>query len=336
MHLQLRNHHQSSIRAKLLSLGLTALFATIPALAYSQTDNYPNRQINLIIPMAAGGTSDLVARTLVSALTEEFGQTLILENRPGANGAIGEEYFSRAKPDGYTLMLESTSIATNPWMSKQSYDARKDFIPVIQMASVPLVLVVNEKVPAKNLAEFIELAKKNPGKVSYSSWGNGSIGHFAGESFKISAKVDLLHVPYKSTAQSISDALAGQVNSVFPTLPLAIQHLKSGKIRALTLLSAKRSPMAPDIPTTAELGFPGLEVETWFGFFLPAKTPDAIVQKVYQVVNKVIQRPAIKSQLEDQGFRMINISQAEFAKFYQAEIVRYGKVVKEANLKDTE
>ncbi|SMC30662.1 Bug family tripartite tricarboxylate transporter substrate binding protein [Polynucleobacter kasalickyi] len=332
----LQKHHQTKFSRGLLSFSLLALFTTSPSIVYSQTDTYPNRAITMTLPMAAGGTSDLVARMLAPALNEEFGQTVIIENRPGANGAIGEEFFSRAKPDGYNIMLESTSIATNPWMSKQTYDARKDFIPVILMASVPLVLVVNEKVPAKNLAEFIELAKKQPGKISYSSWGNGSIGHFAGESFKISAKVDILHVPYKSTAQSISDALAGQVNSVFPTLPLAIQHLKSGKIRALAVLSAKRSPMAPEIPTTAELGYPGLEIETWFGFFLPAKTPDAIVQKVYQVASKVIQRPEIKAKLEEQGFRMINSPPAEFAKYYQAEIARYGKIVKEANLKDAD
>jgi tripartite-type tricarboxylate transporter receptor subunit TctC len=331
-----QNKYKTKLGASFISLSLFAMANIAPNTAFSQAENYPNRPITMTLPMAAGGTSDLVARILAPALNEEFGQTVIIENRPGANGAIGEEYFSRAKPDGYNIMLESTSIATNPWMSKQSYDARKDFIPVILMASVPLVLVVNEKVPAKNLAEFIELAKKQPGKISYSSWGNGSIGHFAGESFKISAKVDILHVPYKSTAQSISDALAGQVNAVFPTLPLAIQHLKSGKIRALTVLSAKRSPMAPEIPTTAELGFPGLEIETWFGFFLPAKTPDAIVQKVYQVASKVIQRPEIKSKLEEQGFRMMNSPPAEFAKYYQSEIARYGKIVKEANLKDSD
>lgn len=322
-------------RSLWILLGSLSLMSFVPSLALGQSDSYPNRPITMTIPMAAGGTSDLIGRTILPALSTELGQTIIIENRPGANGAIGEEYFSRAKSDGYSIMLEATSIATNPWMAKQSYDARKDFIPVTLITSVPLVLVVNEKVPAKNLAEFIALAKKQPGKITYSSWGNGSIGHFAGESLKIRAKIDLLHVPYKSTAQSISDALAGQVNSVFPTLPLSIQHLKSGKIRALALLSAQRSPMAPDIPTAAELGFPGLEIETWFGLFLPANTPNDIVERVNLAASRVLQRPTVRKSLEDQGFRIIGSPPKEFAKFYQAEIIRYGKVVKEANLAGT-
>jgi hypothetical protein len=254
----------------------------------------------------------------------------------GANGAIGEEIFSRAKPDGYTLMLESTSMATNPWMSNLSYDPRKAFVPAILVASVPLVLVVNNNVNAQTAKEFISLAKANPGQLNYSSWGNGSIGQFAGEIFKSATKTNITHVPYKSTAQALSDTLAGQVDAMFPTLPLALQQLGSGKIRALALASPVRSPMAPDIPTMAEVGVSGVEVETWFGIFLPAGTPDSIVNKINQTTQSIIDTPSVKAQLEKQGFRIIGGSRSDFNKYYLSEINRYGRIVKEANLKSND
>lgn len=301
------------------------------------SSGYPNRPMTVIVPMSAGGTADLVARNLAPLLTEKLGQSVIVDNRVGANGAIGEEFFSRAKPDGYTLMIESTSIATNPWMSNLTYDSRRAFIPVIQIAAVPLVLVVNtNKVSSQNVKEFIALAKKNPGQINYASWGNGGIAHFAGEIFKSTTKTDITHVPYKSTAQALSDTLAGQVDAMFPTLPLAMQHLGGGKIRALALTSSVRSPMAPDIPTMAEAGVPGVEVETWFGIFLPAGTPQDIVNKIQLTTQSILMNPSFKSHLEKQGFRVIGGTQAEFNKFYLAEIERYGRIVKEANLKSGE
>jgi tripartite-type tricarboxylate transporter receptor subunit TctC len=286
--------------------------------------------------MSPGGTSDLLARNLAPLLTEKLGQSVVIDNRMGANGAIGEEIFSRAKPDGYTLMLESTSMATNPWMSNLSYDPRKAFIPAILVASVPLVLVVNNNVNAQTAKEFISLAKANPGQLNYSSWGNGSIGQFAGEIFKSATKTNITHVPYKSTAQALSDTLAGQVDAMFPTLPLALQQLGSGKIRALALASPVRSPMAPDIPTMAEVGVSGVEVETWFGIFLPAGTPDSIVNKINQTTQSIIDTPSVKAQLEKQGFRIIGGSRSDFNKYYLSEINRYGRIVKEANLKSND
>jgi tripartite-type tricarboxylate transporter receptor subunit TctC len=287
----------------------------------------------MIVPMSPGGTSDLLARNLVPLLTEKLGQTIVVENRVGANGAIGEEIFSRAKPDGYTIMLEAASIATNPWMNNLSYDPRKAFIPTILVAAVPLVLVVNNNVNAQTAKEFIALAKARPGQLNYASWGNGSIGQFAGEIFKISTKTSITHVPYKSTAQAVSDTLAGQVDAMFPTLSLVLPHLGSGKIRALALTSPERSPLAPEIPTMAEVGVPGVEVETWFGIFLPAGTPDSIVDKINQTTQGILSTPSFKAQLEKQGFRVIGGSKADFSKFYLGEIARYGRVVKEANMK---
>jgi tripartite-type tricarboxylate transporter receptor subunit TctC len=319
---------------------LRQLLVLVAALVAIQTDvlaqganNYPSRPITVIVPMSPGGTADLLARNLAPLLTEKLGQSVMIDNRVGANGAIGEEIFSRAKPDGYTLMLESTSIATNPWMSTLSYDPRKAFTPSILIAAVPLVLVVNNNVNAQSAKEFIALAKASPGQLNYASWGNGSIGQFAGEIFKSSTKTNITHVPYKSTAQALSDTLAGQVDAMFPTLPLVLQQLGAGKIRALALASSVRSPLAPEIPTMAEVGVPGVEVETWFGIFLPAATPDNIVDKINQTTQSILNTPSVRAQLEKQGFRIIGGSRADFNKYYLSEINRYGRIVKEANLK---
>jgi tripartite-type tricarboxylate transporter receptor subunit TctC len=316
-----------------LLIMIAALMASQNSVLAQGSSAYPSRPITMIVPMSPGGTSDLLARNLVPLLTEKLGQTIVVENRVGANGAIGEEIFSRAKPDGYTIMLEAASIATNPWMNNLSYDPRKAFIPTILVAAVPLVLVVNNNVNAQTAKEFIALAKAKPGQLNYASWGNGSIGQFAGEIFKISTKTSITHVPYKATAQAVSDTLAGQVDAMFPTLSLALPHLGSGKIRALALTSPERSPLAPEIPTMAEVGVPGVEVETWFGIFLPAGTPDSIVDKINQTTQGILSTPSFKAQLEKQGFRVIGGSKADFSKFYLGEIARYGRVVKEANMK---
>jgi tripartite-type tricarboxylate transporter receptor subunit TctC len=315
-------------------LVIAAALVAIQSNALAQgANNYPSRPITVIVPMSPGGTADLLGRNLAPLLTEKLGQSVVIDNRVGANGAIGEEIFSRAKPDGYTLMLESTSIATNPWMSTLSYDPRKAFTPSILIAAVPLVLVVNNNVNAQNAKEFIALAKASPGQLNYASWGNGSIGQFAGEIFKSSTKTNITHVPYKSTAQALSDTLAGQVDAMFPTLPLVLQQLGAGKIRALALASSVRSPLAPEIPTMAEVGVPGVEVETWFGIFLPAGTPDNIVDKINQTTQSILNTPSVRAQLEKQGFRIIGGSRADFSKYYLSEINRYGRIVKEANLK---
>ena len=315
-------------------LVIAAALVAIQSNALAQgANNYPSRPITVIVPMSPGGTADLLGRNLAPLLTEKLGQSVVIDNRVGANGAIGEEIFSRAKPDGYTLMLESTSIATNPWMSTLSYDPRKAFTPSILIAAVPLVLVVNNNVNAQSAKEFIALAKASPGQLNYASWGNGSIGQFAGEIFKSSTKTNITHVPYKSTAQALSDTLAGQVDAMFPTLPLVLQQLGDGKIRALALASSVRSPLAPEIPTMAEVGVPGVEVETWFGIFLPAGTPDNIVDKINQTTQSILNTPSVRAQLEKQGFRIIGGSRADFSKYYLSEINRYGRIVKEANLK---
>jgi tripartite-type tricarboxylate transporter receptor subunit TctC len=296
-------------------------------------DGYPSRPITMVVPMAAGGTADLVARAIGPALSAALGQGVVIDNRVGANGAIGEYFISRAKPDGYTVMLESTSVATNPGMGPLPFDPRHAFAPVMQLVSVPLVMVVNANVKAQTTGEFLALAHQQPGKLNYSSGGIGNIAHFAGEIFKIAGKADMAHVPYKSAAQALTEVLAGTVDAGFPTLPLALQQLKTGKIRALALMSAKRSPMAPDMPTMAESGLPGVEVETWFGVFFPAGTPTPVIGRMQAALDKVLATPEIRANLQDQGFRIVGGTPADFSKFYLSEIDRYERVVKQANMK---
>jgi tripartite-type tricarboxylate transporter receptor subunit TctC len=233
-------------------------------------------------------------------------------------------------------MLTSTSVVTNPWMAQLSYDPRKAFIPVMLITSVPLVLAVHPDVKATTAREFVELAQRRNGGLNYSSWGNGSIGHFAGENMQLTANYKMKHVPYKSTAQALNDVLGGQVDAMFPTLPLALQHLRAGKLRALALTSPSRSPLAPDIPTMAEAGFPGNEVETWFGVFLPAGTDPAIVQRVHRAFHGVLTQPEMATRLEGMGFRVIASQPDEFVKFLAGQLELYGGLVKKANLKGLE
>jgi tripartite-type tricarboxylate transporter receptor subunit TctC len=314
---------------------LAAAWLSQPVLAQIPAP-YPNRPVTVIVPMSAGGTADILTRAIAPAVSAALGQNLVIENKVGANGSIGEEQVSRARPDGYTVMLTSTSVVTNPWMAQLSYDPRKAFIPVMLITSVPLVLAVHPDVKATSAREFVELAQRRNGGLNYSSWGNGSIGHFAGENMQLTANYRMKHVPYKSTAQALNDVLGGQVEAMFPTLPLALQHIRAGKLRALALTSPTRSPLAPDIPTMAEAGFPGNEVETWFGVFLPAGTAPAIVQRIHRAFHGVLTQPEMSTRLEGMGFRVIANQPEEFAKFLAGQLELYGGLVKKANLKGLE
>lgn len=321
------------IRQNFSILALVAACCGGFGLSNAQAQNYPNRALTVVIPFSAGGTGDILTRAIAPALSAAFSQSVVIENRVGANGAIGEEFVARSKPDGYTIMITSTSIATNPSMMTMSYDPRKMFIPVMLVTSVPLVLAVNPQVKAQTARDFIDLARRQSGRLNYSSWGNGSIGHFAGENLQITTQTKMNHIPYKSTAQALNDTLAGQVDAMFPTLPLALQHIKAGKLKALGLTSASRSPLAPDIPTMAEAGFPGNEIETWFGVFVPTGTDPAVVSRIYRTFQGVLAQPELKAKLEGQGFRVIASTGEELGKYLAAEIDLYGRLVKQANIK---
>ena len=313
-------------------LGWWCLVLCAPLTAWSQAA-YPQRPVKLVAPFPPGGTSDVLMRMITPDLSKAFGQNVVIEHKVGANGSIAEEFVSRSKTDGHTMLVTSTSIATNPSMMTLAWDPQKAFMPVTLITSVPLVLAVNPQLKAQNVREFVELAKRSPGGLNFSSWGNGSIGHFAGENLKITAQVKLNHIPYKSTAQALNDVLGGQVDAMFPTLPLALPHIKAGKLRALGLTSPSRSSLAMDIPTMAETGFPNNEIETWFAVFLPVGTDPAIVQKTYDTFKTVLNQSDVKQRLESQGFRPIANSPDELGRFLTSQIEWYSRLIKSANIK---
>ena len=309
---------------------LSAVFALPPARAQ---DNFPNRPIRLLIPMAAGGSSDILMRTLSPKMSEMLGQQIVIDNRPGANGVIGEEMVARAAPDGYTWLVTSIAISINPSLYKPSYNVVTDFVPVTQLADVDLLLGLHPAVPAKTVTELIAYAKANPGKLNYASFGIGSIAHMAGELFKQASKTEIVHVAYKVTPQSVQETIAGQTQMLFGGTPYMLPHARAGRLRGIAVSSLRRSPLAPDIPTLDESGLPGFDVTAWFGLFVPAKTPRPAVTRINAVLAEVLRNPEIKTIIEKQGFRPGGNSSAEFTKFFRAEVEKFAALVKAAGIK---
>ena len=309
---------------------LSAVFALPPARAQ---DNFPNRPIRLLIPMAAGGSSDILMRTLSPKMSEMLGQQIVIDNRPGANGVIGEEMVARAAPDGYTWLVTSIAISINPSLYKPSYNVVTDFVPVTQLADVDLLLGLHPAVPAKTVTELIAYAKANPGKLNYASFGIGSIAHMAGELFKQASKTEIVHVAYKVTPQSVQETIAGQTQMLFGGTPYMLPHARAGRLRGIAVSSLRRSPLAPDIPTLDESGLPGFDVTAWFGLFVPAKTPRPAVTRINAVLAEVLRNPENKTIIEKQGFRPGGNSSAEFTKFFRAEVEKFAALVKAAGIK---
>ncbi len=301
-------------------------------IAHAQ-DGYPNRPIRLLIPMAAGGASDILMRTVSPKMGDILGQQIVIDNRPGANGVIGEEMVARAAPDGYTWLVTSIAIAINPSLYKPSYNVLADFTPVSQIADVDLLLGIYPGVPAKNVAEFIAYAKANPGKLNYASFGVGSIAQMAGELFKQASKTQIVHIAYKATPQAVQETIAGQTQMVFGGTPYMVPHALSGRLRGIAVSSLHRSPLAPDIPTLDESGLPGFDVTAWFALFVPAKTPRPIVARINAVLADVLHDPQLKTIIEKQGFRAGGNSSAEFTKFFRAEVAKFNALVKTAGIK---
>jgi tripartite-type tricarboxylate transporter receptor subunit TctC len=300
--------------------------------SYAQDANYPSRPITWITPMGAGGTSDLFARTIQPFMTNYLGQPMIVENKSGANGVIGEEAGSNAKPDGYTLIFSSASVAANPFLRKVSYDPKK-FVPVIYLGNVYLVLLANNDVKAKNAKEFVEMARaKPPETYNYSSWGVGGMGHLASELFNLEANIKLAHIPYKSSPEAVTAAIAGQTQVTFQTTPLAIQQIKSGRLHALAIASPNRIPEIPDVPTMAEMGYPDMKIDTWFGIFLPPNTPRPIVDKLNKAFQAALNDPGIKAQLAAKGIYPKGGTPEEFGTFFQSEMKKFNRIVTEAKI----
>ncbi len=312
-----------------LSLGL---FAFCPAAA-NAVDNYPAKPVRMIVPFPAGGPTDALTRVVAHKLTEAWGQQIVVDNRGGANGIIGQDIVAKAAPDGYTLLMQSVAFAVNPTLYKLPYDSTKDFIPVARIASTSLLLVVHPSVPAASVKELIALAKSKSGELSYASFGNGSIAHLAGEMFKTTTGVNLLHVPYKGVQQALGDLLAGRVQLMFPGISSALPHVGAGRLRPLAVTSRQRSPLAPTIPTMIESGIPGFDIGSWFGAFYPAGTPHNIVLKLNSGIENILQQPEIINIFRMQGFEVAGGSPTAFRSFIHSENEKFAKVVKAAGVK---
>ncbi len=291
---------------------------------------YPDRPVRFVVPLPPGGGADIVARLVAEQLGQNMGASFVVDNKPGGGTVIGAEAVAHAPPDGYTLLLgTATTHAINiSLLGKLPYDPVKDFEPISLIAVLPLILVVNPAVlPVNSLQELIDYARKNPGKVNFASTGNGSSIHLAGEMLKMVAGLDMTHVPYKGAAPALTDLLGGQVQFMFTTIPPALPHVKSGKLRALCVANAKRSSILPDLPTTAEAGAPGVEASSWNGVLAPARTPAAIVQALDLQLASVMQVPEIVAKLKVDGTEPFYLPAPEFAAFMARETERYRKVV---------
>jgi len=314
--------------AALIALAAAALASPLAALAQA----YPSKPVTIIVPWPPGGPSDIAARPMAKGLGEELKQTFIIDNRGGAGGNIGTAMVSKAAPDGYTLLITSSApIVINPSLYKQMpFDPPKDLAPITNLLRVPLILAVNPSVPANNLKELIAYLNAQKGKAQYASSGNGTPQHLTGELFKSTAKVDMIHVPYKGSAPAITDLVGGHVPIMFDSAIAILPQIKAGKVKAIAITSAKRSAVLPDVPTFAEAGMPGFESYAWYGFFAPAKTPPDIVAKLNAAALKYMKSPEWHKVLADTGSENVGESPDQFAAFTRAEATKWAKVVKDS------
>src|SRR5262245_26878994 len=311
-----------------------ALLALLPAAVLAQ-GSYPTKPIRLIVAFPPAGSTDIIARLVGQKLSERLGQQVIIDNRGGAGGMIGTELAARASPDGYTLTMGTTSthvIAPAAYPSVK-YDPIKDFVPITLVASTPYLLVVHPGVKANSLKDFIALMKSQPGKLNYASAGAGSTTHLAMEMLKIASGTDIVHVPYNGNGPAGIAVMGGQVQALFGSMPAVLPQAKSGKLRAIAVGTAKRSPALPDVPTVAENGFPGFEVSLWLGFFAPSGTPPPVVSRLQGELTKIAQSPEMKDQFEKNGADPLTTTQAELLKLMKSELAKYSEVIKKGNIK---
>jgi tripartite-type tricarboxylate transporter receptor subunit TctC len=314
---------------------LAAIAVGAFAFGPASAQDFPNKPIKLIAPFAPGGVADVLARLVADKLQKSLGTTVIVENRPGAGGNIGADHVAKAAPDGYTLLMSSAGILTinGSIYPKLSFDPVNGFAPVTLVADMPSVLVVNSTVEANTLPEFISYAKKNEGKIFFSSPGNGTTPHLGAELFQRRANVKITHVPYKSGAESIGSVVAGQTTGAIETAPAGITQLKSGRVKILAVAGPSRLPQIPDVPTTSEAGLADAEVMSWFGMLAPAKTPQDIIDRLSSETAKALQEPDVVQKLTAMGVRPVGNRPAEFDRFIRSERSRWDQVIKQANIK---
>jgi tripartite-type tricarboxylate transporter receptor subunit TctC len=316
---------------KLLGCALACLSLFITPAAAQQ---FPSKVVKLVVPQTPGGATDVFARKIGQALSEKWGQPVIVENRAGAGGVVGTDVVAKSAPDGYTLLVTyAGSQAINASLyPKIPFDTVKDFQTIATLASTPFVLIVHPKLPAKDLAEFIALARAKPDALTYASSGNGSVNHLLGEMLKTDAAIKMLHVPYRGVAPAITDVIAGQVDSAFSSVPSVLQMVQSDKVRALAVSSARRISAAPEIPTIAESGFPGFDVNPWWGILAPAGLDMVIVRKISSDVEAILRTKDMIDFLAAQGAEPLITSPEEFLKILEADVVKWSKVVKSAGV----
>ena len=295
---------------------------------------YPQRAIKLLVPFPPAGATDIVGRIVAQKLGERLGQSVVVENRPGAGGSIGSDLVAKSAPDGYTLLMATSSThSIGPALQKLPYDPIKDFAPITHVANVPNVLVVSPKLPVASVKELVEYAKARPGKLNFASSGVGTIVHLNGELFKMLAGVDLVHVPYKGTALSIPDLANGNVAMLFDSLASVMPHVKSGSVRPLAMNAPQRSPLLPEVPTLAEAGMPAFDRYTWFGMFAPAGTPADIVRKVQAEVVAALRSPDLRERFDAVGAEPVGSTSEQFLDRIRSDAVRWAEVIRTANVK---
>ena len=326
-----------TMRRKFVQLALATavgMLSTSNAFAQSNADDYPNKPVRLVVGYAAGGATDVIARLVADKLGRELDQTIIVENRSGANSNVGALAVAKAAPDGYTLyMYTIANTINNTLYNDLGYDPAKDFAPVGLIAKIPNVLVVNPSLPVKTVAEYVEFTKNAKDGVTFASSGSGSSIHMSGEMFKMTTGLNMLHVPYRGSAPAVTDLIGGQVQSMFDNAPSAVPHIQAGKLRPLAVTSAERSPQLPDVPTMAESGYPDFEVQSWFGIAAPAGTPGPVIAKLNAALNKALEDVDLQKRLSDMMATPAPGTPDDMRAFMHQEIENWGKVVKASGAK---
>jgi tripartite-type tricarboxylate transporter receptor subunit TctC len=321
-----------------LTLRLAALLWALGAMGLAAfeavaADPYPAKPVKIVVPYTPGGGADILARTLAAALAPKLGQPVIVENRAGGNTISGTEYVANAPADGYTLMLVPASFSINPSFYKLPYDSVKAFAPVALVALVPLMLVTNPALPIDSVKDLIALARAKPGELTFASYGSGSPAHLAGELFKSMVGVDMLHIPYKGSAPALSDIVAGHVALSFSSMSPAVPLVKSGRLKGIAVTTVKRVPAMKDLPTVAEAGVPGYEVQAWNGILAPAGTPKDVVAKLNRAIVEIVATKEFRDRISVQGFEPESSSPEEFAELIQRDILKWAKVIKDSGAK---
>ncbi len=307
-----------------------ALLAAIPAWA----QDWPARSVRFIVPYPPGGGTDVIARIVQHSLSEALGQTIVIENRGGAGGAVGTEAAAKSAPDGYTFLFTLSSHTINPLLYKLNYDVERDFTPVTLIVSVPQLIATQPGSPIKSMQDVVAMAKARPGSLNFASVGNGTPAHIAGELLKLKTGIDIVHVPYKGGGPAVADTLGGQVSMAIVSMPAAMAHVRVGKLRALAVTTLRRNPGAPEIPTVAEaLHIPDYEVDSWYAMFAPAKTPSAIVARMQKEIARVIRLPDVKQKLLEQGGDAVGSTPEELDRVVKGELKKWAELIRDAKIK---